>query len=395
MPEHKKRPERRLDNWLTAYGQYTAGTEPPPHFHLWIGMGTLMGGAQRKIFLDADYYRVYSNMYVVLVSEPGIGRKSTALRLGKNILKSVIDYGEEINFSTQASSVAAAVRQMATIKNREHQSLTAYSSELGSLLGAGNIEMVDWLTDVYDCEPDWDKQTISRGLEKIPFPWFNLMAGTTPQWLGDNLPKTAVEGGFVSRTIFVFGESDTRVAFPKMSDEQKALRKDLAHDLAVISQLKGEMRLDDAAHKLYEDWYNSPSALNRATDHRISGYFARKHIHVLKTAMALSLAESDSLVVGERDVEMALTLLENLEPGMHKAFVSVGRNTFSTDLDRIRKQVDRTGGMSYKELIAANIHAVPKDKLDELINSIVDAGWARREIMPGKGLWLFPNRDVA
>lgn len=380
---------RRLANWLTAYGEYTEGTEPPPQFHLWVGIGTLMGGAQRKIFMDTGYYRVYSNMYVVLVSEPGVGRKSTALRLGKNILKGVIDYGEEVHFSTQASSVAAAIQQMSHIKNREHQSLTAFSSELGSLLGSGSVEMVDWLTDVYDCEPDWDKQTISRGLEKIPFPWFNLIAGSTPQWLGDNLPKTAVEGGFVSRTLFVYGEADDRIAFPEMTAAQKQIKKDLMHDLAHIASLKGQMTFEPEAKEFYRDWYESPSAhRSMATDYRISGYFSRKHIHVLKVAMALSLAESDKLELTQRDIATAITMLESIESGMHKAFVSVGRNTFSTDLDRVRKQIEISGGITYRELIAANIHAVPKDKLDELIASIVDAGWARIE--PGKERLVMP-----
>lgn len=371
--------KRRLPNWLLAYGEYTAGTEPPPQFHLWVGIGTLMGAAQRKLFLDTGYFRVYSNLYIVLVSRPGVGRKSTALRLGKNVLKGVVDYGREINFSTQAGSSAAFIQNMAKIKNQEHQSLTAYSLELGSLLGAGSLEMVDWLTDVYDCEPDWDKQTVSRGLEKIPFPWFNLMAGSTPQWLGDNLPKTAVEGGFVSRTLFVYGDAEKRVAWPNLTDEQRKLKRDLSHDLAEIASLKGEMKLDDEAMDLYTKWYEDPKRDMGSQDYRISGYYARKHIHLLKVAMALSLADSNDLIVRARDIVMATNLLGEIEPGMHKAFVSVGKNIYSTDIDRIREQIVGAGGMSYKEILGANIHAVPKDKLDEILNSIVDAGWARRD----------------
>src|SRR5690349_10834871 len=141
--------ERRLSNWLKSYAEYTAGTESPPSFHMWVGLGTISAAAQRKVFLDADYYQVHSNIYIILVSPPGRSRKSTALRIGKNILKGVIDFGQEINFSTQASSVAALIKSMAAIteKNSEHQSLTAFSSELGSLLGSKSVEMTDFLTD--------------------------------------------------------------------------------------------------------------------------------------------------------------------------------------------------------------------------------------------------------
>ena len=159
--------DRQLDNWLDAYREYTAGTESPPNFHLWVALGTIAAAMQRKISMDAGYFDVHSNMYIILTSPPGRSRKSTALRIGKKLLSGLKDYGQEIHFSTQASSVAALVRQLVSIPNKEHQSLTAFSSELGSLLGSKSIEMTDFLVDIYDCDPGWDKQTIARDLEKI------------------------------------------------------------------------------------------------------------------------------------------------------------------------------------------------------------------------------------
>src|SRR5678809_1176045 len=187
-------PKRKLENWIEGYREFTQGTESPATFHLWVALGTIASAAQRKIMLPMGHYDVHSNMFIILTSPPGRSRKSTALRIGKNMLKSLKDYGQQVHFSTQASSVAALIAQFVKIKDQEHQSLTSFISELGSLLGSKSNEITDFLTDIYDCEPDWDKQTISRDLEKIKLPWFTLMGGTTPQWLGDNLSKTAVEG---------------------------------------------------------------------------------------------------------------------------------------------------------------------------------------------------------
>ncbi len=123
---------RKLDNWVMAYADYTQGTESPPNFHLWVALGTLASSMQRKIFMDTGYYQVHTNMYIILVSPPGRSRKSTALRIGKSILKGVLDYGVDINFSTQASSVAALVRQLCTITNKDHQSLTSFPASLAA-----------------------------------------------------------------------------------------------------------------------------------------------------------------------------------------------------------------------------------------------------------------------
>ena len=367
---------RKLDNWLHAYADFTTGTESPSIFHLWCGLGTIAGAAQRKVMLDAGYYQIYPNMFIILVAPAGRSRKSTALRIAKNMLKAATEYGVEIHFSTQASSVAALVSQFSKINNKEHQSLTAYISELGSLLGSKSVEMSDFLTDIYDCNPDWDKQTIGRGLEKITFPWFNLLGATTPQWMGDNLSKTAVEGGFVSRSIFVFADQRLRVAFPKVTDEQWAIRKDLIHDLAHIAKLKGTFRFSPSGLKYYTEWYEDGDWDQGASDYRISGYFERKHAHVLKVAMSISLASSDNLLLEPRDIAAALAALEELEPGMQKAFAGVGKNLFSADHERIKTQIlaSDSRGITYKQLLQTNIHAVERSIIDQTLNTLLEIG---------------------
>lgn len=366
---------RKLTNWLQGYRDFTEGTESPPVFHLWVGLGVISAAAQRKVYLEMDYYKVHSNQYIILVSPPGRSRKSTALRIGKNMLKGLVDYGVESHFSTQATSVAALIQQFTKIQNKEHQSLTSFSSELGSLLGTKPAEMNDFLTDIYDCEPDWDKQTVARSLEKITFPWFNLLAATTPQWLGDNLSKTAVEGGFVARCVFVFEDTRLRVAFPALTDEQRKIRKFLLHDLAMISKLRGEFKLSDDARAYYQNWYDNEADKTEILNSKLIGYYDRKHIHMLKVAMALSMAANDSLIIEQRDIESARSVIEMVEPGMYKAFSAVGKNPNATVAQNMLAQIRKRGSMTAKELVAANINDVPDRKtFDDVLQTLVFTG---------------------
>ena len=370
---------RKIGNWLQGYQEFAQGTESPPMFHWWVALSTLAGAAQRKIYLDLDYFQIYTNMFIILVSPPGRSRKGTALRIGKSFLSGAKDYGQEIHFSTQASSVAALIKQLATINNQEHQSLTAVVFELGSLLGSRSVEMTDFLTDIYDCNPDWDKQTVGRGLEKIAFPWFNLLGATTPQWMGENLSRTAVEGGFVSRTLFIYEEDRIRVALPKLTDEQRKIKRHLIHDLAEIAALKGEFILTPEAKEFYTDWYENKLDNEAQLDYRLGGYYERKHIHVLKVAMLLRLAMNnitspENLIIEPVDIEAAIGCVSEIEPGMRKAFSAVGKNIYSTDLDRILAQVRSGKEVKYKEILAANIHAVDKETIDKLLVSLIQMG---------------------
>jgi hypothetical protein len=365
--------DRRLGNWLKAYQLYTEGTESPPLFHLWVGLSTLAAAAQRKIFMDHDFFKTHTNMYVVLVSPPGRSRKSTAMSFGKNLLKKVPDYGQEINFSSDATSAAALVQQFIKLGHKEHQSLTTFSSELGTLIRMNDSDIVGFLTDIYGCEPGWNKQTVGRGLEMIEAPWLNLLGATTPAWMGDNLSKTALEGGFVRRIVFVYADSRLMVAIPKMTAVQKALQRDLAADLAHIASLKGEFKFASPdVEKYYVGWYEDPKRLELETDPRLTGYYECKAEHIKKVAMMLSLAESDKLRLEVHHLKAAIGMLGELESGMSKAFSSVGKNPFSTDMDRIADQVNQQGRVKYKQLLAMNIHALEKKQFDDTLATLLE-----------------------
>lgn len=372
-------PGRKLSNWLIEYGNYTRENEAPESFHLWTGLGTIAGALRRRVNLATAHYDVQSNLYIILVAPAGTARKTTALKIGQSILKNV----PGVHFTTKATSPAALIKQFADLPEKEHQSLTAYAYELGTFFSANSAEMVDLATDLYDGNPDWDKQTIARGAEKIPRPWLNLMAATTPQWLGDYMSPTAVEGGFVSRSLYVFEETrKLSNPMPTITPELMRLKKLLINDLTHISTLSGQFTLSDEALEYYSQWYLDSSRFPSMPDERTSGYYERKHIHVLKVAMALSAAERDTLVLEQPDIEMALHLLAGIEPGMKRSFSSVGRNIYATDMERLRSQIRGSGGgLSYGAINRANYHALDQQTLDKLLGQLVSMG--EIEVLPG------------
>lgn len=375
-----KPPGRLLENWLLGYGQYTEDSEAPPSFHLWVGLGLIASAMRRRCVMRSAHFEVFTNMYVVLTAPPGTARKTTALVMGRKILKEV----PGIHFSTKATSPAALIAQFAALPEKEHQSLCAISYELGTLLGSNNNDMVDLLTDLYDCNPDWDKQTISRSLEKIPRPWLNLQTATTPQWLGEHLPATAIQGGLLSRMVFVYHDKRSlKQPFPIETPAHREMKRKLVNDLTHISTLNGDFKFGPGAFELYDKWYRDESRFPSQSDERTGGYYERKHIHVLKVAMLLSAAERDTLTIETRDLEMAMQLLGQIEPGMHKAFSGMGRNFYATDFDRIFKQISSFGdtGMPYSQVVSANYHALNKQTMDEILVQLVAAGNIR--LVPG------------
>lgn len=365
---------RILPDILRAYEAYIKPSDAAYIFHLWTAIGTIAGAAQRKIFMHTAHYDVLSNLYILLVSPPGRGKKTTALRTGKNILKQV---EPKVNFATESSSPEGLIKLFTKIQNPAHQSLTLYSSELGTLMSTNASGMVDFLNDIYDGNPDWSRQTVAHDLQAITRPWLNLMAATTPKWLGDNLGLIAVEGGLVARLIIPYSEARIlNNPFPEDTPELKEIRDAVIQDLSHVATLEFEFEFQGGrkgdARLWYDGWYQDERRFPEIADPRTASYYDRKHIHLLKVAMALSLSYKDDPEITLGDLQAALKLLDKTEPGMRKALSAVGKNEYATEMMYLQMQIRSKGFMSLRDIVIENLHAFKdRRKLDEALGQLL------------------------
>jgi len=367
-------PGRRLGNVLTSYLRLMSQHEAPEIFDLWCGLGAISSAVGRQVSMDMRYFEVFSNLFIVLTAPAGTARKSTALKNARRLLTTI----PGLHFTPQQATPQAMMKRMADIgtAGEEHQSIITYSYEFGLFLGKGSKqdEMADFLCDAYDCNPDFEKETVGRGLESITRPWMNLNAGVTPEWIKDHMSSGALETGMVSRILWIFADQrKLSNPLPERNPEMEQLSLDIINDLTHISTLKGNMTLEPSATEFYKSWYMDDKRFPSSTQTRMGNYYERKHIHLLKTAMLLSLGESDSMVIEKRDLVAALEMLEQIEPGMQRAFTGVGKNAFASDLERLTGQISHAGetGIGYGPLLNANYHALQKEELDKVLSQLV------------------------
>lgn len=371
---------RKLGNWLAAYREYTAGTESPTSFHLWAGIGALAAAAQRKVFAQVGRLTFHSNFLIVLTGPSGGPKKSTAIEFARDLLIDLEDYGITINLSPQKSTGAALISRLCNIDNKEHQSLTAFIMELGTLLGSHDVDMSDTLTALWDCSRKWEKDTVARGNEAASKPWLHILSATTPTWLAENVSSTALEGGLISRAIFVYEEKpERRIAVPSFTTEQEQLGRYLKHDLAAIAKLSGALRMDPETLAFYTDWYENHPEFFRAKEERLQSFYTRKHVHTIKTASIMSLARGDSLVITMQDFMNAIAAVEAVEQDMRLAFQGIGKNIHSMDYERIKRFIEIEGSVWYKSIIGAYIHAIPREAINGILEALLDAEEVGRE----------------
>lgn len=383
-------PQRKLTNWLEAYLVLTNDTESPEEYHRWTALSIIAGAVRRKVFFDMGHFLLYPNMYIVLVGPAGRCKKSTAMRIGRGMLSEI----NGVNFTTDSITRERMILDLAQCFVDGHSSMTAYSSEFASLLTSSGMDMVVFLTDIFDSPSEWSHRTKTGGTNKIKAPYLNLMGATTPDWIAKAMPLDTVGIGLTSRIIFVYQDTPrVRPWRPKLTPEQKRLRELLVEDLQAMSLLSGEYEIADDADEFYNTWYTSRiEKPNPTGDPRLNGYYERKPIHLLKIAMIIAASRRDELLITHSDMELALSLFEEVEERMPKVFANVGKNPLTVDYDEILGAIVIAGrrGIRFGQLLDMFKHSVRKDELVEVLETLV----ATQKVIPGENSTYFFNGSL-
>lgn len=363
---------RHLGNWLQGYLAYTAEQESPEVVHLWCAISAIAGALRRRVFFSMGYFTIYPNMYVVLVSPPGKCKKSTAMAIARRRLAHV----PGINFTVDSTSRERLIQDLSQVYVDGHSSMTAYSSEFASLVATSQMDMIAFLTDIFDSPDEWTHKTKGGGTNKIKSPYLNLIAGTTPDWIARAMPLDTIGIGLTSRIVFVYADTPRASnPFPELSDSQRTLATLLEEDLQDIAGMQGEFKFSPEAKELYIEWYKNRRSVDDHTDPRLAGYYERKPIHLLKLCMIVSASRCSDMEISTGDYLGALHLIEQVEQDMPHVFAFVGRNPLNVAYeDAMVLLLSQPEGVTKGELMDAFKHNVRKEELDEVLDTLMTIG---------------------
>lgn len=363
---------RHLDNWLAGYLAYTAEQESPEVYHLWCGVSAIAGALRRRAYVDMGYFTLFPNMYIVLVSPPGRCKKSTAMAIARRRLAKVVG----INFSVDSTSRERLIQDLSQIYVDGHSSLTVHSSEFASFVSTSQMDMISFLTDIFDSPDEWTHKTKGGGTSKIKAPFVNLMAGTTPDWIAKAMPLDTIGIGLTSRIVFVYADQPREAnPFPELSAAQKELQRLLEEDLQDISTISGQYVFSPEAKTAYSDWYRTRHDVTKHVDARLVGYYERKSVHLVKLCMVVAASQHNELIISLQNYEDAKKLIEQAEADMPRVFAHVGRNELNMGYEEVLAMLlRRPEGISRAELLDFFKQDLRKEELDEVIDTLVTIG---------------------
>lgn len=195
---------RNYKNWRHGFLEWVMPrSEAPQSFLALVALFGVATAVRKHVKVPRSAglggWECYPNIYVTLVAEPGVARKTTTMDFVDEILKDLTNAPSAPTIITQASL-------MTTLSESPDGSIYITASELGSLVQKSKTEMFEFLTDGYDARKAIRGRTILRGHEVIENPCINMMACSQPGWMKENMPASVITGGFASRTIFAYEE---------------------------------------------------------------------------------------------------------------------------------------------------------------------------------------------
>lgn len=362
-----QRKVRGMENgtdFFAKYLAYAGGTEVPNFFNRWAAIASLGAWMGQDAWVQIGTKRVFPNLYVMLVGDPG-SRKSTAI---KQFVKLLARAGYD-HFSAEKTSKEKFLIDLASgIRGGEDNFLDKdifgntdtggtytpvmiAADEFNDFFSNNIFEFVSTLGVLWDYDsPKPYKVSVKHGDSPlIQNPNISILAGNTTATLCRTFPPETIGQGFFSRLIFVYHErTGERITFPpeKSEEDKDALVKEM-QKLKV--KLDGRYKLSPGSLKLLDKIYKTYRGVD---DVRFTSYDERRFDHLLKLTQIHAFADFSS-TIEEHHVIRANTVLIRTEHTMPKALGHFGLSRNSELIHKLMDILDKASRpVEFSELIS-------------------------------------------
>lgn len=372
---------RRLKgNWVDEYCAYIhPASEAPVNYLLWSACTGIAACLKRSVWIDRKSWKMYPNMYTVLVGHPGIG-KGSAINPITNIIKEsgcANIVGDRITIEYLLEKLAKGFP--AVTANGTGQ--VHFTKDSSCLISAAELQVfatasqftLPIMADLWDCrEHPFDYGTKTQGKFIIDKPTVSMLGGSTTEWLVQSIPHSAVGGGFTRRVNFIYAKSkDKHLPWPSITGG--SVLQDLIEDLRCISQLKGEMKFAKDAEPVFEDIYKTSDA-GDFDDEATAAYKSSLWAHASKLAMTLSVAESDNLIITKEHMQKAVDEVRAVIAGIAMTFRAVGESSMVGAVDKVLQFIEAKGYCTRADIQRALWRHVSSSDLDVILNTLCTGG---------------------
>lgn len=350
--------------------------------YLWAGLSCIAAQLARNVYIPFGNGKIYPNLYVMFVGDPG-KRKSTAIKDLKKRIKAagyqnicgdkvtmqkyLLDLAGVGEGSIEDSNITEFNLGI-TLGTNDYVESYINQDEFSDFIGINNYPFISLLGNFWDIDEPYIYRTKTGQSIEIPSPIVNILGATTPSQFNTIFPPAISEQGFLSRLIIVnIPESKRKIARPMPSDA--SVIEKVVDGLKAVRKLSGELVMSDAVWAKLEEIYLSWKPVE---DTRFAHYSTRRHTQLLKLCI-LATCSRYTIEMSVDDVIFANTLLSFTEHFMPQALGQFGKNKDGDVSSKIITYLKSTfpQAKSVAEIIKPVSTEIKVQELMALLNSLV------------------------
>ncbi len=384
-----------MSDFIDDFQQLLTHNPAPEHYKWWGGAALVSATLARDVWTrTVGHLRLYPNQYILLVGGPGTG-KTLVVEQVRNILQTV----KKVQLIPDSTTYERLIQQIAArgilSEGPDEEmiktcAVTGALSEFGSILRKADLDFMTILAQLWDCQPFFERDTISRELDQIENSCFNLLAGVQPAWFTEGFPTDAFERGLPARLILIYSDEDELPEFFEKCDEIDY--KPFTARLNEMSEVEGYIPFTQSAKEAFKRLADN-NFEPVPTDTLLESYSRRRHMHLGKLSLIMAMSSHPrSLKIVGSDVERAFEAMLEAEKDMPKSLAAAGGNIYRMRSDAIARFVAYEYSRTRKAVAEWKI----RDRLGRLcppnmVSILVDEMIAARTVKTiGKG--KSPNR---
>jgi hypothetical protein len=384
-------------NWIEEVIEQHKELESPLTFWYWAALAALSASLKDNVWLDAQLYKVYPNIYVMLHARSGL-RKGPPINMAKQIVTNV----NNTKIITGRSSIQGVLKKLGTgtsspggIINNKAVAFIC-SSELSSSMVEDKAAM-NILTDLYDRNynaGDWESLLKSETF-KLKDPTVTMLTATNEAHAEQFFEKQDIQGGYFARTFIIYADNENKINSLVEPLNVKPDYKKLSEYVKEVAKLNGafEPLYLTPAGEYYHDWYNEfARARKEIVDE--TGTLNRFGDSVLKVAMLLSLAREPKLSISLEAMQEAVVQCEKLIGHTRRVTMGKrGRSNFANQKVMIvEKLLAREPHMMTRAMLMEQMHYhLNSNELDEIMKGFDESGQIKMEMRGATIMYIMPD----
>ena len=334
-------------SWIDLVTAATKQSEAPERYFWWSALAMLSATVKKNVYLDRYYYKLYPNIYVVLVSRRSGLRKGIPVSLAGKILGEV----NNTRILDGRNTIESIIQELSTQRTVEGGPI---QSEAQGILLTGEwdtflvendhgLTILTALHNTHEHSAGWKYSIKSAPAQTLKNPCISLLAASNETLFNDMVQAKDIEGGFIARTFIVY-ESKRRGRNSLMERPEGIMEiKALAQHLKEVAKISGEFKMELPARVLYDKWYNKICDVSDNYDDR-TGTLERTGDQVLKVAMLISLAKKLDLIIEVDDLQEAIDECEYCIAGVKKVTMGSGQSEVAASVGKVLKLLIETEG---------------------------------------------------